>query len=88
MKARTDLQELRPAIVVLTGNPTLTLIILKVLVDLLMLMLRRGEAERHRQEDAMPAIKLRRRSGDVALMVRGRCATLVVYVCVYLIYPI
>lgn len=53
-----------------------------------MLMLRRGEVEWHRQEGAIAAMELRRRSGDVALMVRGRCATLVVYVCVYLFYPI
>lgn len=80
VEARTNLQELRPAMVVLTGNPTLTLISLKALVDSLMLMLRRGEVEWHRQEGAIAAIELRRRSGDVALMVRGRCATLVVYI--------
>ena len=71
-----------------TMNPTLTLISLKVLVNSMVLMLRRGEAERHRQVGATAVTELRRRSGDVGLMARGRCATLVVYVCIYLIYPI
>ena len=65
-------------------SPPLTSISLKVLVGLLVLMLKRGEAERHRREGATVAIELRRQSGGVALMARGRCATLVVYVSIYL----
>lgn len=69
-------------------NPTLTLISLKVLVDSLVLMLRRGEVEQHRQVGATAAIELRRPSGDVGLTVRGRCATPVVCVRFNVIYLI
>ena len=63
----------------------LTLISLKVLADSLVLMLKRGEAERHRRVGVTAAIELRRQSGGVALMAREHCATLVVYVSIYIL---
>ena len=67
-----------------TTSLILTLISLKALVGSLVLMLRRGEAKRHRRADATAATEPRRQNGGGVLMVRGRCAMLVVYVCVHL----
>lgn len=61
----------------------LTLINLRVLVGSLVLMRRKGEAKPHHQVGATVATELRRLSGGVGLMVRGRCAMLAVYVRVY-----
>ena len=66
----------------------LTLINLRVLVDSLVLMRRRGEAKRHHRVGATVAIELRRLNGGVGLMVRGRCAMLAVYVRFYAVLGI
>ena len=79
----------KPLLVKLTiTSLTLTLINLRVLVGLLVLTRRRGEAKRHHRVGAIVAIELRRRNGGVALMVRGRCATLAVYVRVYIVFGV
>ena len=66
----------------------LTLINSRVLVGSLVLMRRRGEAKRHHRVGATVAIELRPLNGGVGLMVRGRCATLAVYVRVYAVLGI
>ena len=67
---------------------TLTLISLRVLVGLLVLTRRRGEAKRHHRVGATVAIEPRRQNGGVGLMVRGRCAMLAVYVRIYAVLGI
>ena len=69
-----------------TMTQTLTWTNSMVLAGSQVLTLRRGEEERHRRVGAIAAIEPKRLSGGVAPMVRERCATLVVYVCVYLVY--
>ncbi len=61
-------------------SPPLTLISSKALVGSLELMLRRGEAKRHRQVGATVATERRHQNGGVGLMVLGLCAMHVVYV--------
>lgn len=62
------------------------LIRLKVLVGLLVPMLKEGEAERRCREGVTVATEVRRHTGGVALMGRGRCAMPAVYVSVRLVF--
>ena len=70
-----------------TTSPSLTLISSMALVASPVPMPKSGEAGRHPQVGATAAIELRRRSGDVGLMVQGLCAMLVVYVRVCNVIP-